>query len=220
MNIELGTIKSSPFVGVFAVVTDKVALFPKVMLPKERKKAKKLFEVEIVDAQIANSSLLGVLAVGNSKGFVVSDIAEQNEIDELQSNGLRIKKVSGITALGNLVECNDKKAFCSKVIGGRERKKIEEALKVECVQMDVAGSDLVGSGIVLTNKGFIANPLVSEKEFKRIEKEAMLQGTTATANYGDRFIGNSVIANSNAALAGIHTSGHELIRIDEGLSGR
>jgi translation initiation factor 6 len=220
MEIELGTVKSSPFVGVFAVVTDKVALFPRAMEQKEKRKVESLFGVDVVYASLANSSLLGVLAVGNSRGFAVSEIAAEKEIDELQGAGLRIKKVSGITALGNLVECNDKKAFCSRAIPAAERNAIGKALGVECIEAELAGSGLVGSGMLLTNKGFITNPMASEAEFKLVESKTGLHGAPATANYGDRFVGNSVIANSNAALAGIYTTGHELIRIDEGLSGR
>ncbi len=218
MNIEMGTVKSSPFVGVFSVVTDKIALFPKVMETKEKKKVEKLFGLETIYTSLANSSLLGVLAIGNSHGFAVSEIAEQDEIDALQESGIRIKKVLGITALGNLVGCNDEKAFCSKAVPKKTVEEIGKALNVECVETEIAESDLVGSNIVLTNKGFIANPLVSEEEFKKIEKETGLEGATATANFGDKFVGNGVIANSNAALAGLRTTGHELIRIDEGLS--
>jgi len=36
MKIELGTIKSSPFVGVFAATTDKIALIPKALEAKEK----------------------------------------------------------------------------------------------------------------------------------------------------------------------------------------
>ncbi|MDP6670279.1 MAG: hypothetical protein QGI60_00490, partial [archaeon] len=110
MKIEMGTLKSSPFVGVFSVVTDKIALFPQVLETKEKKKVEKLFDLEIIYTSLANSSLLGVVAIGNSHGLAVSEIVEQEEIDALQESGIRIKKVSGITALGNLVECNDEKA--------------------------------------------------------------------------------------------------------------
>ncbi len=220
MNIELGTVKSSPFVGVFAVITDKIALLPPSLEAKERKQLEKLFEVELISTKLANSNLLGVLAAGNSKGFIVSEIIEESEVEALESKGLKIKKLPGLTAIGNLVECNDKKAFCSKVIGKKTRKEIEKTLNVECVETVIAESDLVGSSVVLTNKGFIVNPMASEKEFKLLKKETGVEGSAATANFGDKFIGNGIIANSNAALAGKKTTGHELIRIDEGLSGR
>ena len=218
MKIEMGTLKSSPFVGVFSVVTDKIALFPQVLEAKEKKQVEKLFGLETIYTSLANSSLIGVVAIGNSHGFAVSEIVEQEEIDALEESGIRIKKVSGITALGNMVECNDEKAFCSKAVPKKTIKEIEKALKVECIEAKVAESDLIGSNIVLTNKGFIATPMISEEEFNKIEKETGLEGATATANFGDKFVGNGVIANSNAAFVGLRTSGHELIRIDEGLS--
>ncbi len=220
MNIDLGTIRSSPFVGVFAVATDKVVLLPELQEVKEKKKLEKLFDCEKVYTRLANSSLLGVLAAGNSNGFVVGEIAEEQELEALERNGIIIKKVLGITALGNLMGCNDKVAFCAKTLPDKAVKTIGEALKVKCVRTEVAGSDLIGSAMVLTNKGFIAHPMISEEEFKVIKKETGLNGTTATANYGDKFVGNGVIGNSETALVGANTSGHELIRIDEGLSGR
>jgi len=219
MNIELGTIKSSPFVGVFSIITEKMALFPRFLEKKEKKMVEKMFGTETIYTGLANSSLLGVLAAGNSKGFVVSGIVEDKEVEELQEQGLNVKRLQGTTALGNLMECNDKKAFCSKAIGKKDVQEIKKVLKVECIETQIAGSDLVGSCLVLTNKGFVANPETTDKEFKAIEKETGLEGTTATANYGDKFVGNNLVANSSNALAGLHTSGHELMRIDEGLRG-
>jgi len=43
-----------------------------------------------------------------------------------------------------------------------------------------------------------------------------VKGIPATANYGDRFIANSVIANSKGTATGANTSGPEMARIDEG----
>ena len=87
------------------------------------------------------------------------------------------------------------------------------------MQTTIGGSDLIGSLCVASNKGFIVSPSVTKKEFKIIEKALKVKGTSATANYGDKFVGNSVIANSKAVIVGSLTSGHELNRIDEGLSG-
>lgn len=220
MRIELRNLLGSPYVGIFCVVTERVALFPlRHMAQKELHRVEELLGVEVVRTNLANSALLGSLAIGNSQGFVVSDIVEEHEIDSLQKSGLMVKRIPSISAIGNLVEINDAKALCSAVLPEAIRDEIGKFLRVEIKTACIAGSDLIGANLVATNRGFIINPNASAKEFSMVEKYFGLQGTTATANYGDVFIGNDVAANTNAAIVGSYTTGFELSRIDEGLHG-
>ena len=219
MHIEKKTIRGSPHIGVFGVMTDKIGLLPKNIMKHELKGVEDLMAVEVVKTNLASSSLLGVLAVGNSKGFVVSEIAEPQEIRELEDAGVRVAQVEGVTALGNLLEINDENGVYSKILPEKVVKDVKSFLKVSLTKQDVAGTDIVGSCLVATNRGFIAHPNISEKEFKKLEKVFGTGGAPTTANYGDVFVGNAVLANSNAVLVGEYTSGHELIRIDEGLRG-
>lgn len=217
MKIAKQRIHGSPYVGIFATITEKIGLFPKDISNEQLKELQELLEIEIIKTNIANSSLMGVLCVGNSHGFIVSEIAEAREIKELTSVGLRVKKIPSIAAVGNLIEVNDSCGICSKIFPRELKKDIEDFLKISILDETIAGSDLIGSCMVLTKNGFLTNPNIVEKEFDSIKKFVKLNGTSTTANYGDNFVGNSIIANSKGAIVGEQTTGFELIRIDEGL---
>jgi len=219
MKIELGAVRESPFVGIFALATEKLVFVPESISEKEEKRLSKLFELELVKTGIANSSLIGVLAAGNKKGLVVGSIVETKETEKLEQAGIKVKKINGITAVGNLLTVNDSKGVCSNIFSEKQAKEIEKFLGVELLKATVAGTDVVGASIVATNTGFLLNKMAEDNEAKRIEKHFGIQGAKATANAGDCFVGNSVIANNEAALAGSITTGFELARIDEGLRG-
>jgi len=206
-------------VGIFSTVTEKIGLFPKDTPSEQLKNIQEMLGIETIKTNIANSSLMGVLCVGNSHGFIVSEIAEPHEIKELISAGLRVKKIPSIAAVGNLIEVNDSFGICSRIFPRELKREIEEFLKIPILDETIAGSDLIGSCMVLTNKGFLTNPEIQEKEFNSIKKFLKLNGMATTANYGDNFVGNSIVANSKGAIVGEQTSGFELIRIDEGLRG-
>lgn len=219
MKIELGTVRESPFVGIFAIATDKHVFVPKPISRKEEKKLSELFDVELVKASVANSTLLGVLSAGNSKGLVAGSVLEEKEKKELEQAGIKVKRIENVTAVGNLLAVNDSKGICSGLFSEKQRKEIERFLGIELMQATVAENDIVGASVVATNKGFAINKMASDEEAESIEAHFGIPGAKATANAGDSFIGNSFIANSDSALAGLATTGFELARLDEGLRG-
>jgi translation initiation factor 6 len=206
-------------VGIFAIATEKFVLVPKTISAKEERVVKGLFGADIIKASIANSGLLGVLAAGNSRGIVAGSVIEGREEKELLEAGVRVKTIENFSAVGNLLAVNDSKGICPNAFSEKQRKEIERFLGVELMEATIAGSDVVGAGIVATNRGFVLNKTASAKEAEEIEKHFGIKGTKATANAGDCFLGNSLVANGENALAGINTTGFELSRIDEGLRG-
>jgi len=219
MKIELGTVRESPFVGIFSLATDKAVFVPKSISSKERKKIESLFGLEIIKASIANSTLLGVLSAGNSNGIVSGSILSLEEEKELGEKGIRVKRLENVTAVGNLLAVNDSKGICSALFSEKQAKGIEKFLGVKLMKAKIAGTDVVGAGIVLTNKGFVLNKMASQKEGQEIEKHLGIPGAKGTVNAGDCFVGNSAVANSDACLAGQATTGFELARLDTGLRG-
>lgn len=219
MKIIKKTIRSSPYIGVFGTATEKCVLLPTTIHHKEEKGIREAFNAETIKTTIACSPLIGVLTIGNMNGFIASEIAEEKEIESLNALGIRIKKIDTVATIGNMVEVNDSRGICSNSLPKKTREEIEKFLKVELKTVQVSGTEVTGASIVLTNKGFIANPCISQKEFREIEKWTGLKGKTTTANMGDSFLGNSVIANSHGAAVGEFTTGYEIIRIDEGLNG-
>jgi translation initiation factor 6 len=219
MKVSKFSIRGSPFIGVFCRATEKSCLVPHGLLPKEKKSLEETLQAELVPCSLTNSSLIGVLAIGNQNGFVVPSIIENREIQELQQIGLKIKKVPGVDALGNLVAVNDKAGVCSPHLSETVVKQIESFLKITLVRTTIANSDLAGSAAFITNKGFVCHPSATKNEIAKIRQALELKGNPTSANFGDSFVGNSLVANSNGALVGQNSTPHEMLAIDEALSG-
>lgn len=214
MKFEKTTIKASPYLGVFSLVTEKIALIPQGITKKEANYFKD-FEVEVIKCSLGESSLIGVLASAVSDKILVSEIVTESEIHKLTSLGLKTQKVLGVTALGNLLRVTEKGGFASKTFSKKQVTEIESFLGIKISQGTIASSDLIGSSCVANPNGFLANPEVTPAEFSQLEKALGVSGVVGTANYGDRFVGNCILTNSKAVLTGKNTTGYELIRIDE-----
>ncbi len=219
MNIDSGTIKSSPFVGVLGLVTNDFGFFPKTSLKKETKGLEDFFKIKIITGSLAQSSLIGVLAVGLNFKIAVSDLVQESEKKMMEKNGLEVFQVEKVSALGNLLALNQNGGIASELISKETVKELENFFNIKILRKNIAQNELNGSSIVSTSKGFVVNPLASEKELKLLKKTFKVEGNTATSNYGDKFVSNGVLANKNAALIGSLTSNIELGKIDEGLSG-
>ncbi|HLC80031.1 MAG TPA: translation initiation factor IF-6 [archaeon] len=219
MNFSRGTIRSSPYVGVFCTVTEQLALVPHSVVPKEAKMVENILNVKVVRANIGNSTLIGVLSKGIKNKFAVSNLIEDTEVRALEKEGLEVLKVQGFTSTGNLIALNEKGGIASPLIADSEIEKMHKFFGIKFEKMMVAGNDLPGASITVTNKGLICHPNIAENELLKVQKILRVNGTPTTANYGDLFVGNSVIGNTKGAIAGSNTSGIELSKIDEGLRG-
>ena len=219
MNFIKGTIRASPFVGVFACLTDKTLFVPHSVQDKEIKDIEGKLDVAVVKCSLANSTLIGVLGKAIGNRIAVPEIADAREIRDMERNGVEVLKVGGVMALGNLVALNGKAGIASPLLREKQVRELQDFFGVKIKQERVSGSDLVGAAVVVTNKGFIVHQSITETEHKSLEKLFKVRGIPTTAKYGDRFIGNDVVANSSGAIVGDMTTPFEMMRIDEALTG-
>ena len=210
MNFERGTIRGSPYVGIFSTITDDIAVVPHPITSKEMKNIEKTLEVTPIKASLGDTSLIGILSKGIGKKIVVSNISEKREIKKLEKEGLEVLQIDGFTSTGNLIAMNKNGGIASPLVQEKNIKKLGAFFKIKFKQMRIAESDLPGACLTVTNKGFIAHPNISEEDFERAKKIFKTEGKATTANYGDLFTGNSVVANSKGVITGILTSGIEL----------
>ncbi|MCD6434371.1 MAG: translation initiation factor IF-6 [Candidatus Diapherotrites archaeon] len=192
--------------------TDKFVIIPKATAKKTKKKIADVLNVELIEATLADSSLIGIFSFGNSKGIVVPKLVEQHEVDYLNSIGIKVLQIDSNLALGNLAEANDKVGFCN-ILAKKQIEEIEKFLGIKIYNQQIANSDLIGASLVLTNKAFAVNPNTNANEFKRIQTKTSLEGKVLTANFGDVFIAHSLVANSNGVLVGEATTGPEIMQI-------
>jgi len=219
MRIDKRSLNASPFIGVFGILTDSILLVPNGIQAKEEKGLAELAGVELVKASIAASPLLGVLGLGVGDKIALSEIALPEEVESLEQAGLKVRVVKGVTALGNLACIAEKGGVISPILSREQALALEDFFGVKLVVSRVAGLDLAGSSLVATKKGFIAHPQTTPQELEKFKEAFGVQGILTTANYGDRFVGNSVIANTQSVLVGKNTTAHEIIRIEEAFYG-
>lgn len=211
--------RSSPYVGIFCSLTEELGIIPQAALPKEIKLLEKELDINIVKTNLGQTSLTGILSTGIKKKIVVSNITENDEIKKLEKEGIETMVLEGLTSTGNLIALNKNGGIVSPLVKEKQVKDLGDFFKIKLEKMRIADNEVPGASITVTNKGFICHPNISEKDFSKLEKVFGVKGIATTANYGDLFVGNSVIANTTGVMVGSLTSGIELGKIDEGLRG-
>ena len=217
MHLDRVTVRESAYLGVFCSVTDALALVPNDISKKELANIK-AFDVEIIRAKVADSCLFGVLMRGAGNKFVVPDLLNRHEEDFFSSKGIELLKI-GNKAYGNLMAMNSRGGMVSGIVERKDFEKIKAFFGIHLIHSNFSCTELIGSSIVASDKGFIVNPEISQEEFSNLSCLFGVKGKATTANYGDIFVGNDVIANSNAVFVGSYTTAKEIMHIDEGLRG-
>ncbi|MBI4210450.1 MAG: translation initiation factor IF-6 [Candidatus Diapherotrites archaeon] len=219
MNFTKGTIRGSPYIGIFCTSTEEIAMVPHSIEARELKAIENALDVEVMKASLGNSPLIGALSRAHARKIAVSVIAEKHEIKALESHGMEVFVLKGYECTGNLIAINRNAGIASSLLQEDEVKELERFFGVKFGTMRIAGSDLAGACLTVTNKGLICHPDISKEDFAEVTEKFKVNGRPTTANYGDVFVGNSVIANTKGAVAGASTSGIEMSKIDEGLRG-
>lgn len=217
MNIKRLRLMGSDYLGLFGIANDKLCFLPPSIEEKAKKIVEDTLDAKVVTTTIYESSLLAAFSKMNNKNIFLPNYALNREIETIEKE-IKVKIIQTENALGNLMEINDENAILSESLKENEKKEIKsEGLNM--ISMNVAKTNAVGSAVVLTNKSFAINPNASEEEIKKIQEFVGFNGGSSTANTGDAFIRNSILANKNGFICGELTTGHEINRIDEALEG-
>lgn len=217
MKLERVEILGSPYIGVFAFTNNKVAVVPPGLDRGTRKVFEEVLNVDVVEATIGGTRLVGVFLAGNDKALLVSPVALPEELDSLVSQLRGSLKVEVFetknTALGNLVAANNKGALISPLFSDREAKALEELLGVRTVRMSLVSYMAVGSVVVCNDKVAFAHPMLTEEEAERISHVLDVTTATATVNEGIGNVKIGMLMNNKGVLVGSLTTGPEILNI-------
>ncbi|HDJ38004.1 MAG: translation initiation factor IF-6 [Methanosarcinales archaeon] len=211
------TLNGSTVLGVFARVTEEIAVIPTGTPDTTLHRIEDTLDVISVQTGIAGSSVVGSLVSGNCNGFVVSRSIHQREIEVLREFGSVSQLPGTMTAAGNVILANDTAAIANPRLSDRAMKAISETLGVDARRATIADLDTVGMAGVATNKGVLVHPMASDAEIAVLEEVFDLPVGIGTVNLGSPLIGAGLLANSAGYLAGSDTTGHELGRIEDAL---
>ena len=208
----------NPNIGVFIQVTDDVAIVPYNLIDEKVKLVEETLEVPAVKSSVSGSSLIGSLSVANSKGIVVSPHVLDREVEQFKELGLEVAAIPGnYTAVGNIVAANDNGAIVSPFLSEDAINTIESTLDVDVEATSMVGSDIIGSLISVTNKGFLISSTAVESEVDFSRKVFGVEGDIGTVGRGISLVGACSIANSNGAIVAKNSTGPEMARVEEAL---
>ncbi|VVB67841.1 Translation initiation factor 6 [Candidatus Norongarragalina meridionalis] len=220
MKIEKTSIQRNPFLGIYLRASEKLALAPKTLPQRVDEQLHSVLGVEhVVRLFINESPILGVLCAINSKGCAIPHSSDDEERAILKKAGLNVCVVAGPISPGNAILANDRAALVSPLFSKADARKIGDHFGVEVFQQSLAGIATVGASSVVTNAGILAYNETSETELKFLEKIFGVTGGIGSCNGGVPFNSIGIVANSRGALVGESTTGYEVQRIYEALSG-
>jgi len=215
MNITRIRTMGSNYVGLFTVCNDKIAFVPALIEKKAEEEIAKTLDVKTIHTTIYGSSLLAVFSKMNNKQIYLPNFISPKELETIEKE-MKARVINTENALGNLVELNDTGAIISQLLPKNAVEEIKKSgLKVE--QMNLGRVDVVGSALVATNRAFLVNPNISLEEAQKIEATLGVKGGSSTANMGDSFVRNSVLANKKGIVLGEGTTPYEINKIEEAL---
>jgi len=183
-----------------------------------------VFEAELADhipvihTSIANVRIIGRLTVGNKHGLLVPSTTTDQELQHIRNSLPKEVKVQRVeeklSALGNIVACNDHVALVHPDIDQETEEVIADVLNVEVFRQSVAKNVLVGSYCALNNQGALVHPKTSMAEQKELSSLLQVPVCAGTVNRGSDVVGAGVVVNDWSAFCGLDTTSTELSVIE------
>jgi len=208
--------ESSSEVGVFSKLTNSYCL----VAQGGSENFYSVFEAElakhipVVHSTIGGTRIIGRVCVGNRHGLLVPSIATDQEIQHFRNHlpeEVEVKKVEErLSALGNIIACNDYVALVHTDCDRETEEVIADTLKVETFRATVASNVLVGSYCVLTNQGGLVHARTPMQDMEELSQLLQVPLTAGTVNRGSDLIGAGVVANDWAAFCGMDTTATEI----------
>ena len=172
----------------------------------------------VIHCSIAGTRVIGRLVVGNRRGLLVPNSTTDQELQFLRLSlpeSIQIQRVEErLSALGNVVACNDYVGFVHPDLDRTTEELIADVLGIEVFRQTIAQQVLVGSYCVLTNQGGLVHPRTTIGEQEELASLLQVPIVAGTVNRGSDVISAGLVANDWVALAGLDTTTTELSVIE------
>lgn len=208
--------ENSNEVGVFAKLTNAYCL----VAPGGSQNFYSVFESELADhipvihTTIGGIRIIGRLCCGNKNGLLVPSTTTDNELQHIRNalpDKVKLQRVEEkLSALGNIVACNDHVALVHPDIDKDTVEIITDVLGVEVFRQSVAKNVLVGSYCSMSNQGALVHPKTSVNEQKELSSLLQVPVCAGTVNRGSELVGAGMCVNDWTAFCGLDTTSTEL----------
>ncbi|KCV68270.1 eukaryotic translation initiation factor 6 [Fonticula alba] len=174
--------------------------------------------IPLVRTTIADTRIVGRMTVGNRHGLLLPNSTTDQEMQHIRNSlpdSVQITRLEErLSALGNVIACNDYVALVHPDIDRETEEIIIDTLKVEVFRQTVAGEVLVGAYCVLNNNGGLVHPNTSIEDQDELASLLQVPLLAGTVNRGSAVLGGGLIVNDWASFAGAITTPSESAVID------
>ena len=174
--------------------------------------------IPVIHCSIAGTRIIGSLAIGNKHGLLVPNTTTDQELQHLRNSlpdSVKIQRVEErLSALGNIICCNDYCAIVHPEIEKETEEIIRDVLKVEVFRHTIADNALVGSYCVLSNQGGIVHPQTSRQDIQELASLLQVPLVAGTVNRGSDHISAGLVVNDWCAFSGNATTATEISVIE------
>jgi len=174
--------------------------------------------IPIVHTTIGGTRIIGRLAAGNRHGLLVPASTTDQELQHLRNalpDTIALQRVEErLSALGNVIACNDYVALVHPDIDRETEEIIADVLKVEVFRQTVAENVLVGSYAVLSNQGGLVHPKTSIQDQDELSMLCQVPLVAGTVNRGSDVLGAGMVVNDWCAFTGFDTTATEISVIE------
>ena len=216
--------ESSSEVGAYARITNSFVLLPLSASPQFAQPFLQM-DLPVVRCNIAGTAIVGRLTVGNKHGIIVPCTTTHAELATLRESlpdGVAIEQVEErLSALGNVISCNDKVALVHPELDAETIAVIEDVLQVQTFPAMIANEPVVGSYSVFTNRGGVVSPDVTVEQLHELSEQVGVSLEAATVNRGMRLVSAGLCVNDKALVVGMESTALEvaslsrIFKIDE-----
>jgi len=213
--------ENSSDIGVFAKLTNSYCL---ASMSTGSTNFYSTFEAELADVipvvqtSIGGTRIIGRLTAGNRHGLLVPVTTTDQELQHLRNSlpdSVAIQRVEErLSALGNVIACNDYVALVHPDIDRETEEIIADALKVEVFRQTVANNVLVGSYCSITNQGALVHPKTTVQDQDELSSLLQVPLVAGTVNRGSDVVGAGMVVNDWCAFTGVDTTATEISVIE------
>merc|ERR1712013_30148 len=155
---------------------------------------------------------------GNRHGLLVPSGTTDQELQQMRNSlpdGVVIQRVEErLSALGNVIACNDHVALVHPDIDRETEDVIADVLGVEVFRQTVGGQALVGSYAKFTNQGGMVHPRTTVQDMEELSSLLQVPLVAGTVNRGSDVLGGGFVVNDWSAFVGLDTTGTEISVIE------
>ncbi len=207
--------EGDPNIGVFTRVLGDVAVIPPDAPETFCRALTEGLDVTLVRTTIQGSRIIGSLLAGNSRGAVISGLADEREIECIAEHREVLLLPGRMNAAGNVILANDRLGLVHPDMPSSLAEEVGRFLGIDLAPLTLGGVKTVGMAGVATNQGIAVNPKATRQEIEQIELRTEIPVGTGSVNMGSGLVGTGLLANDNGYVAGTQTTGFELGRFED-----